>query len=64
MALHMLRLRAATFFMRLHCPQTTFGGITSDESEDVVASQQGSKTQGVAMIEEKAKELEVQDAPE
>ena len=64
MAEHMLRLRAATFFIRLHCPQTTFGGMTVEESEDVAPSQSHSTTtsfppsgSGIALIEAKAAEI-------
>ena len=62
MAEHMLRLRAATFFIRLHCPQTTFGGMTAEEGEDVAAAQavsySATSSSGVAMIEAKAQNLE------
>ena len=63
MARHMLRLRAATFFIRLHCPQTTFGGLTSEEGEDIgiapsVSVTSGTGTGAVAMIEAKAKQME------
>ena len=63
MAEHMLRLRAATFFIRLHCPQTTFSGMTAEEGEDVAAAQSyssysaTSSNSGVAIIESKAEEL-------
>ena len=65
MAEHMLRLRAATFFIRIHCPQTTYGGITDEESEDVSKSSglasevelsTTSSGSGVAMIEAKVLE--------
>jgi len=69
MAEHMLRLRAATFFIRLHCPQTTFGGMTAEEGEDVAAASasrhvsqeqfsSSAPSPGVAQIEAKAKEME------
>ena len=73
MAEHMLRLRAATFFIRLHCPQTTFGGMTAEEGEDVAAANGSSswdtpastttQSGGVALIEAKVKEAEEGDAP-
>jgi hypothetical protein len=51
MARHMLRLRSATFFIRLHCPQTTFGGITLEEAHDVGQTE----TPPLDIISEKAK---------